>query len=152
MRRFHISLAGLMAIMIPLALGLAAFQAATQVWVNIVFNLVVAALLTATYEAKRHKGAASAWWAGFASFGWAHLVLGLIAMPWGQHFGISPDLVTGEVTGRLVNLLEPETSAAALKTWTAKFLVVHCVSSLLFGLLGAVVFGLFASRHMASEA
>jgi hypothetical protein len=67
-------------------------------------------------------------------------------------FGISPDLVTQEVTGRLVSLLEPDTSAAALKTWTAKLLVVHCLSSLLFGLLGAVVFGLFASRDMANEA
>src|SRR4051812_8111943 len=144
MRRFHISLAGLMAIMIPLALGFAALQAATQVWVNITFNLVVAALLTATYQAKRHKGAAGAWWAGFASFGWAHLVLGLIGMPWGQHFGISPDLVTQEVIGRLVSLLEPDTSAAALKTWTAKNLVVHCISSLLFGLIGAAVFSQFA--------
>jgi hypothetical protein len=152
MRRFHVSLAGLMAIMIPIALGLAALQAATQLWVNIIFNLVVAALLTATYKAKRHKGAVGAWWAGFAAFGWAHLVLGLIGMPWGQHYGISPDLVTQDVTGRLVNLLEPDTSAAALTRWTAKFLVVHCVASLLFGLLGAAVFGLFASRDMASEA
>jgi hypothetical protein len=152
MRRFHGSIAGLMAIMVPIALGLAALHEATQVWVNLVFNLVVAALLTATYEAKRHKGVAGLWWAGFASFGWAHLVLGLIGMPWGQSFGISPDLVTQEVTGRLASLLEPDTSAAAVKTRTAKFLVVHCVSSLLFGLLGAAVFGLFASRDRASEA
>jgi hypothetical protein len=152
MRRFHVSVAGLMAIMIPIALGLAALQVATQLWVNIIFNLVVAALLTATYKAKRHTGAAGAWWGGFAAFGWAHLVLGLIGMPWGQHYGISPDLVTQEVTGRLASLLEPDTSVAALTRWTAKFLIVHCVSSLLFGLLGAVVFGIFASRDMASEA
>src|SRR4051794_18003090 len=125
MKRFHISVAGLMVIMIPLALGLAALQAATQVWVNIIFNLVVAALLTATYQAKHYKGAAGAFWAGFASFGWAHLVLGLIGMPWGQHYGVSPDLVTQEVTGLLVSLLEADTSAAAMKTWTAKLLIVH---------------------------
>jgi hypothetical protein len=101
MRRVHFSIAGLMAVMVPIALGLAALHEATQVWVNIVFKLVVAALLTATYQAKRHKGFAGVWWAGFASFGWAHLVLGLIGMPWGQHYGISPDLVTQEVTGRL---------------------------------------------------
>jgi hypothetical protein len=58
--RFHVSVAGLMATMIPLALGLAALQAATQVWVNCIFNLVVAALLTATYQAKCRKGTAGA--------------------------------------------------------------------------------------------
>jgi hypothetical protein len=152
MRRVHFSIAGLMAIMIPIALGLAALHEATQVWVNIVFNLVVAALLTATYKAKCQKGFSGVWWAGFASFGWAHLVLGLIGMPWGQHYGISPDLVTQEVTGRLASLLQPDNSAAAVQSWTAKFLVVHCVSSLLFGLLGGVLFGLFASRDRASEA
>jgi hypothetical protein len=140
-----------MAIMIPLALGLAALQAATQVWVNIVFNLVVAALLTATYQAKRHTGTAGARWAGFATCGWANLVLGLIGMPWGQHFGISPDLITQEVTGRLMSILDPDPSAAAMKMWTARLLVVHCVSSLVFGLIGAAVFGLFASRDMAGE-
>jgi type III secretory pathway component EscS len=73
-------------------------------------------------------------------------------MPWGQHYGVSPDLVTQEVTGLLVSLLEADTSAAAMKTWTAKLLIVHSVLSLLFGLLGATVFSLFASRDMASEA
>jgi hypothetical protein len=80
-RRFHVSVACLMAVMISIALGLAALHEATQVRVNIVFNLVVAALLIATYEAKRHKGVAGAGWASFASFGWAQLVLGLIGMP-----------------------------------------------------------------------
>ena len=152
MRRFRFSVAGLMAVMIPIALGLAALHEATQVWVNIVFNLVVAALLAATYQAKRQKGVAGAWWAGFASFGWAQLVLGLVGNSWGQSFSISPDLVTQEITGRLASLLEPDNSAAAVKTWTAKFLVVHCVSSLMFGLLGGAIFGLFASRDRVSEA
>jgi hypothetical protein len=141
-----------MAVMIPLSLGLAALQGATQFWVNIVINLVVAALLAATYLAQRHQGAAGARWAGFAAFGWAHLVLGLIGMPWGQHYGVSPDLVTQEVAARLLSPLEPVTPPAAFKMWTAGFLIVHCIASLLFGLLGATVFGLFASRDVANEA
>jgi hypothetical protein len=151
MARFHVSIASLMAVMIPIALGLAAFQSATQLWVNIVFNLVVAVLLVATYKAKCSQGIEGAWWAGFASFGWGHLVLGLLGMPWGQHYGVGPELVTGEITGRVVALLEPDRSAAVLQRVIARVLVVHCVLCVLLSLLGAYVFSFFAARRIASE-
>ena len=151
MPRFHFSIASLMAVMIPLALGLAALQSATQLWVNIVFNLVVAVLLIATYKAKCSQGIEGAWWAGFAAFGWGHLVLGLVGMPWGQHYGVQPEVVTGEITGRVVDLLEPDTSAAVLQRVMARALVVHCLVCLLLSLLGATVFSLFAARRIASE-
>ncbi len=56
MPRFHFSIAKLMAVMIPVALGLAAFRSASQLWVSIIFNLVVAVLLIATYKAKCASG------------------------------------------------------------------------------------------------
>lgn len=56
MPRFRFSIAGLMAVMIPLSIGFAALRSANQVWVNIVFNLVVAVLLVATYKAKCAQG------------------------------------------------------------------------------------------------
>jgi hypothetical protein len=151
MPRFHLSIASVMAVMIPIALGLAALQSATQLWVNIVFNVVVAVLLIATYKAKCSQGIAGAWWVGFAAFGWAHLVLGLVGMPWGQHYGVQPEVVTGEITSRVVALLEPDTSAAVLQRAMARALVVHCVVCLLHSLIGATVFSLFAARRIASE-
>jgi hypothetical protein len=151
MGRFHFTIAGLMAVMIPVAVGLAAFQAASELWVNIVFNLVVAVLLAATYKAKCSRGIAGAWWAGFASFGWANLVLCLIGMPWGQHYGVAPTLVTAEIAWRLVEFLDPDPSPAALQRVMARFLVLHCALSLLISWLGATIFSLFAARGMASE-
>jgi hypothetical protein len=151
MGRFRVSTAGLMALMIPLALGLAALQSATQLWVNIVYNLVVAVLLIATYKAKCSQGVGGVWWTGFAAFGWAHLVLGLLGMPWGQHFGVQPELVTGEITGRVVALLESDTSAAVLQRAMARALVIHCVLCLLLSLLGATIFRFFAARRIAWE-
>jgi hypothetical protein len=146
MGRFRISIAGLMAVMIPVAIGLVALREATQLWVDIVFNLVVASLLLATYKAIRSRGTAAVRWAGFSSFGWAHLVLGLIGMPWGQHYGVSPNLLTWALVERVWAYLDTDTSAAAVQGAIARFLVVHSLLSILLGLLGAMVFGFFADR------
>jgi hypothetical protein len=147
--RFHLSIANVMAVMIPLALGLAAWQSASQLWVDIVFNLVVAALLIATYKAKCSQGIEGAWWLGFAAFGWAHLVLGLVGVPWGQHFGVRPEIVTADVTWRVVALVEPDPTPDFAQRATARALVVHCFVCLLLSLLGAAVFGFFAARRTA---
>jgi hypothetical protein len=147
MGRFQISIARLMFVMIAIAVGLAALHSAQEYWVIVVFNLVAVALLVATYKAKCSPGIAGVWWTGFASVGWAHLVLGLIGMPWGQHFGVSPALATEYFTERLVTLLEPDTSAAAAQRWTARFLILHSLMSLVLALLGATIFSLFAARR-----
>jgi hypothetical protein len=49
MGRFRVSIARLMTVMIPVAVGLAAPREASQLWLDIVFNLVAASLLFATY-------------------------------------------------------------------------------------------------------
>src|SRR5438067_1229417 len=115
MSRCRLTIASLMAVMIPVALGLVALREATQFLVDIVFNLVVASLLLATYKAKCSRGTAGAYWTGFAAFGWAHLVLGLIGMPWGQHYGVSPNLVTLMIVERVWAYLDSDTSAAAVR-------------------------------------
>ena len=60
MSRYRLTIASLMAVMIPVALGPAALREATQFWVDIVFNFVVASLLLATYKAKCSRGTAGA--------------------------------------------------------------------------------------------
>jgi hypothetical protein len=151
MARFRLSIASLMVVMIPLAIGLAAIRSATQLWVNLVFNLVVAVLLMALYKAKCSQGIDGAWWAGFASFGWCHLVLGLLGNSFAQHYGVEPLLLTAEITWRVLDLLEPDSSAADLQRVIARTLVVHCVVSLFFALLGATVFRYFAARRLESD-
>ena len=149
MSRFRFTIASLMAIIIPVALGLAALHEATQFWVDIVFNVVVVFLLLATYKAKCSRGIAGAYWTGFAAFGWAQLVLGLIGMPWGQHYGVSPNLVTLMIVDHVWEYLSPTTStpAAAVRELMARFLVIQSLLSLLLGLIGAMVFGFIASRR-----
>jgi hypothetical protein len=140
-----------MAVVIAFAVALAALKAATQLSVNIAFNLVVAGLLIATYKAKCARGVEGTWWAGCASFGWAHLVLGLIGMPWGQHYGVAPDLITAEITWRLTSLLEPDMSPAAGQRVTSIALVLHCVLSVVVALLGGTIFRFAAARSSAWE-
>ncbi len=151
MNRYRLTIALLMAVMIPVALGLVALREATQFRVNIVFNLVVAFLLVATYKAKCSRGTAGAYWTGFAAFGWANLVLGLIGMPWGQHYGVSPNLVTLIIVERVWAYFDSDTSAAAIQGLTARFLVFQSILSLLLGLIGAMTFGFFARRGEPTE-
>ncbi len=146
MGRFRVSIAGLMTVMIPVAIGLVALREASQLWVDIVFNLVVASLLFAIYKARCSQGTGAAWWTGFAAFGWAHLVLGLIGMPWGQHYGVSPNLLTVVIIERVWEYFDSENSAAAVQGVIARFLVVHSVLSLLLSWIGAMAFGFFAGR------
>ncbi len=151
MNRYRLTIALLMAVMIPVALGLVALREATQFWVDIVFNLVVASLLLATYKAKCSRGTAGAYWTGFAAFGWAHLVLGLIWMPWSQHYGVSPNLVTLMIVERVWACFDFDTSVAAIRGLMARFLVVQSILSLLLGLIGAMTFGFFARRGEPTE-
>jgi hypothetical protein len=151
MNRYRHTIALLMAVMIPVALGLVALREGTQFWVDIVFNLVVASLLLATYKAKCSRGTAGAYWTGFAAFGWAQLVLGLIGMPWGQHYNVSPNLVTLMIVERVWAYFDSDTSAAAVQGLMARFLVVQSLLSLLLGLIGAMTFGFFARRGEPTE-
>jgi hypothetical protein len=148
MGRYRISIAGLMAVMIPVALGLAAFRSATELWVNTVFNVVIVVLLIATYKAKCSPGVTGARWTGFATFGWAHLVLGLTQTPWQLGNGF-PVLGTKEVAWRLVTFWESafQDSNRSLE----RYFVLQFVASILLAVLGAGIFGFFAARGMRSE-
>jgi hypothetical protein len=151
MNRYRLTIALLMAVMIPVALGLVALREATQFWVDIVFNFVVASLLLATYKAKCSRGTAGAYWTGFAAFGWANLVLGLIEMPWAQHYGVAPNLVTLMIVERVWAYWDSDTSAAKVQGMMARFLVVQSILSLLLGLIGAMIFSFFAGRGDPAE-
>jgi hypothetical protein len=149
MSRFRFTIASLMAIIIPVALGLAALHEATQFWVDVVFNVVVVFLLLATCKAKFSQGIARAYWTGFAAFGWTQLVLGMIELGWGQAFGVSPHLATLMIVEQAWEFLSPTASIppSGLGELRARVLVIQSLLSLLLGLIGAMVFGFIASRR-----
>jgi hypothetical protein len=154
MNRYRHTIALLMAVMIPVALGLVALREGTQFWVDIVFNLVVASLLLATYKAKCSRGTAGAYWTGFAAFGWTNLILGLIGVSWAQHYGVSPNLVTLIIVERVWEYFDfdSDTPAVPIQGPMARFLVVHSILSLLLGLIGAITFGFFARQGEPTSA
>ena len=81
MRWLRFSIAGLMAIIVYAALGLAAFANVDDPWYGRVlddayFMATVFILATATVLAVIRRGEIQAIWVGFAIFGWAHLNYG----------------------------------------------------------------------------
>ena len=152
MSRYRVTIASLMAVMIPVALGLVALREATQFWVDIVFNLVVASLLLSSGPARRSAHGALPERIGRASRRSAgHVVLGLISMPWGPRYGVSPNLATLMIVERFWAYSDSDTSAAAIQGLMARFLVVQSLFSLLLGLIGAKTFCFFARRGDPTE-
>jgi hypothetical protein len=78
MRRFRFSIASLLALVVFVAVGLAALQAASDVWDGGVFALTLLTLLTATLLAVHRRGRERAFWMGFTLFGSAYLVASLV--------------------------------------------------------------------------
>lgn len=75
------SLAGLMGVVVAVALGLAALRNPTTGWFGITSLVTGGVLMLAVVGAVCRRGASRAWWFGFALFGWGYLAV---------TFGISP--------------------------------------------------------------
>jgi hypothetical protein len=78
MRRFRFSIASLLALVVFVAIGLAALQAASDAWDGGVFALALLTLLTSTLLAVHRRGRDRAFWIGFTLFGSAYLVASLV--------------------------------------------------------------------------
>ena len=81
MRWLRFSIAGIMALILYAAIGLAAFAKVDDPWYGRVFDdayfmVTVFILATATILAVIRRGHVQAIWVGFAVFGWAHLNFG----------------------------------------------------------------------------
>jgi hypothetical protein len=73
--RPRISIAALLAGMVPIAVGLAALANPTALWEGVVFALTLLTLFTAIVGVLYRRGAGRAFWVGFALFGWGFFVL-----------------------------------------------------------------------------
>jgi hypothetical protein len=78
MRRFRFTIAGLLTVVVFVAVGFAALREATDFWDSATFTLTVAALLVSILLAVHRARTKRAFWLGFAVFGSAYLVLTLL--------------------------------------------------------------------------
>jgi hypothetical protein len=137
-----------MGVVLVAAIGLTAWRFAGNVSANIIFNLTVGVLIVATYKARFTPGRAGARWLGFATLGWAHLVLWLAGMSWGQSYSFNLSLITDVVFWILAADVGPDQLAFNLRLDSqpaiARTLILQCLTSLIVGLLGAWAFSLAA--------
>jgi len=73
MRRVRVSIAGLMAVIVLVSVGLAGMRNPTTLWASALFTITVASLCTGTLGAIAGSGHARLTWAGMAVFGWVYL-------------------------------------------------------------------------------
>jgi hypothetical protein len=78
MRRFRSSIAGLLGVVVLVAVALAALRDPTDAWDSGVLGLILLILLTATLLVVHRTRRKRAYWLGFGLFGWAYLIASLI--------------------------------------------------------------------------
>jgi hypothetical protein len=78
MKRPRFTIAGLLAFILFLGIGLAALRGATDEWDSGVFGLTLALFLISVARAVHRTGDRRAYWLGFALFGGAYLFLSLV--------------------------------------------------------------------------
>ncbi len=74
MRRFRFSVAGLMAVILVLTIGMAALRDPTPLWASTIFTAAVVLFAASLLGAMAHRGVPRFSWAGMAVFGWVYLI------------------------------------------------------------------------------
>ena len=75
MKKFRISVGGLMVVVVIAAIGIAALRSASELWASFILTLTFGILATASLGALLRRGERRAFWIGFAAFGWGYIVL-----------------------------------------------------------------------------
>ena len=89
MKRFRFSIAGLMAMILLLAIGMAALRDPTTLWASALFTAAVILCTASFLGAMAHRGVLRFSWAGIAVFGWVYLIISLGPWP-GNLVGLPP--------------------------------------------------------------
>src|SRR5689334_10460965 len=89
--RYRVSIAALMVLVLFLAIGFAALRSGSDWWASATFSATLLALALAAPLAVYRRGPRRAFWAWFAAFGAAYLVL--VFTPWFES-AIRPRLLT----------------------------------------------------------
>jgi hypothetical protein len=90
-KTFRLTIAGLMTIVVFVAIGMVALRAQTEFWPSCLFTFVVFMLSTSTVYLTVARGLARSRWAGMAIFGWIYFVIGF--GPWPDSTCTPPPLL-----------------------------------------------------------
>jgi hypothetical protein len=78
MRRVRVSIAGLMALVVFVAVAAAALREASEIWAGVLFVLTLATVGFAVLRASYRTGSVRAFWAGFALFAAGYLAVSFL--------------------------------------------------------------------------
>jgi hypothetical protein len=160
MRPPRFTIAGLMGLVVVVAVGVAALRFASDLWAGVLLMLTLGTLGAAVLAFHERAGVKRAWWRGFALFGWGYLALAM--GPWAAET-IAPHLPTSMGLDALYARMHPaaEThyikrvvSLSPLRLSTSSpppepfRRVGHCLWALLAACVGGVVGRAF---HAAEE-
>jgi hypothetical protein len=102
MRRLRISIAGLMLLLLPVAVGLAALRDPSELWASALFSLTILALLVSALGTAARRGASRMAFLGFTLFGGSYLILAFGPWAWVNRDGLRPPpLVTRMLLDRI---------------------------------------------------
>ncbi len=138
MRRPQLTIASMLGIVAVAAVGIVAFQTATDAALTVVINGVVLILIYATVEAKFSQGSTAAWWFGFALFGWVALLCS------------EANLSTTKIFGWLMVLVEPTyflDDSPGIQRWICRYGMARALFSLVVGLGGAILVAWYAGKR-----
>ena len=110
MRRFRFSVAGLMAVILLLAVGMAALRDPAELWASVIFTAAVTLFAASVIGAMAHRGARRFIWAGLAVFGWAYLVISF--GPWPGNAVGPPPLLPSSILDRLQDYIVSDGKSA----------------------------------------
>jgi hypothetical protein len=146
MTRPRLTIAQLMTLILLVGFGTAALHNANQFWASATYTIAIISILAALLFAFANTGKARMTGAGFAVFGWAYLLIGLLPdrsvgslgsgpVPW-------PSLIIERGTACLQPYIHPLPPPAP--EWFQYEQVSHSLGIILFGLVGALIGGLVA--------
>ena len=157
MKRLRVSILGLIAIVVVLAMAFAALRTASNLWFSALYTFTTVVLLLAVIAARFGHRSTRAFWFGFAVFGWGFLVLGSGAWlnPYGSDSeegigrNINPELLTSDLIFYLLPRLRKETNdLGEINRITANTIgIAHLLITLALALFGGSVAAFMRSRR-----
>jgi hypothetical protein len=177
MRRIRFSVAGLMAVILLLAVGMAALRDPTELWASAIFTAAVTLFAASIMGAMTCRGVARFSWTGMAVFGWVYvicsfgsLMVNSVGMPpllpsslldqLQEHIisdGKSPYIGDIDWKNHVNSSVQWHRNASTTTAWpatgrrrvnlTAYQQTGHSLGAMLFGILGAFVGRFFGGRR-----
>ena len=150
----RLTISGLMTFVVLAAVGFAAMRSGSDLWLRLIYSLVALALLTATVLARYR----SAFWYGFAIFGWGYFLLGL--GPWvglastrtPENQPLNQMLLSYDAANSLCSFItnyQPEGQLNRSDVMLSRNMqaICHSILTLPFGFTGGCIAWLLASKR-----